>query len=426
MKNKIITILILALAAITANAQDDFDPVLPGEPNASYKVTVSISHPDAGTVYGGGNYSSGRSITIRKSDAYLYSDAKVYYKFKHWTLNGVVYTTSESFTYVVGAGNADFVAVYEVMSPDEVTSKIFIEMSPYDAGYSHVTNGQRYFEGSSVYIYCYANEGFEFQGWYEGDTLISSDMYFYYTVGKDDSKLTAKFVYNPTVPQEPEGGEQSDVDNSDPTRKLVTLTIGNEANAHVDKTRVVFNEEKLLEYEAECDAAKFISDAAAFQIYSLDGTKAKYSINERPTDTGIVPIGIIVKSAGSVTISTSRLDIEDAILLDKVLKHEHPLCTGAYTFASAAGTFENRFELRIPGDVLLGDVNEDGKVDVLDVRATASILVGNPGTYNQSAADVNGNGVVDVADLVKIIDIVNQSSGETEGLDSRNGSFILP
>lgn len=408
MKSKIITVLILALAAITANAQDDFDPILPPEPNASYKVTVSISHPDAGTVYGGGSYSNGKSITISKSDASFYSTSKVYYKFKHWTLNGEVYSTSSSFNYVVSNTNANFVAVYEALSPDEVTSKIFIDIEPADACSSHTTSGNRYFEGNSVYISCYSNPGFEFMGWYEGDTQVSTSKSFYYTVGKDDATLTAKFEYNPSIPKEPEGGDQSDVDNSDPTRKLITLTIGNDANAQVDKTRVVFNEEKLLDYESECDAAKFISDAATFQIYSLDGNKTKYSINERPADNGIVPLGIIVKSAGSVTISSSRLDIEDAILMDKVLKTEHPLCTGPYTFTSAAGTFENRFELRVPGNVLLGDVNEDGKVDVLDIRAMANLLIGISGTYNMSAADVNDDGKVDISDMVKLIDSIRQ------------------
>lgn len=411
MKNKIITILILALAAITANAQDDFDPILPPEPNASYKVTVGISHPDAGTVYGAGSYATGREITIRKSDASFYSTSKVYYRFKHWTLNGEVYSTSSSFKYVVGNTNANFVAVYEALSPDEVTSKVFIEIDPSDACSSHTTGGNRYLEGNSTYISCSSNPGFEFAGWYEGDKLVSSSKSFYYTVGKDDVTLTAKFEYNPSIPKEPEGGDQSNIDNSDPERKLITLTIGNDANAQVDKTRVVFNEEKLLDYESDCDAAKFISDAAAFQIYSLDGSKTKYSINERPTDNGIVPLGIIVKSAGSITIYPSRIDIEDAILVDKVLKKEHPLCTGPYTFTSAAGTFENRFELKVPGNVLLGDVNEDGKVDVHDVRATASIIIGNPGTYNQSAADVNEDGKVDVTDLTKIIDIVKTSAG---------------
>lgn len=408
MRNKIITILILALAAIAANAQDDFNPTLPGEPNASYKITVSISHPDAGTVYGGGSYSSGRSITISKDDAYLDSDARVYYKFKHWTLNGAVYSTSDSFTYTIGTENANFVAVYETMSPDEVTSRVYIEMSPYDGGYSYVTSGQRYYEGNSIYVDCYENEGFEFQGWYEGDALISSDMYFYYTVGKDDSRLTAKFIYNPSIPNEPEGGNQSDVENSDPNRKLITLTIGNEDNAQVDRTRVVFNEDKQLDYESDCDAAKFISENIAYQIYSLDGSNAKYSINERPTDTGIVPLGIIVKTAGSVTISTSRLDCEDAILVDKISNVEHSLATGGYAFSSAAGTFENRFELRIPAAFMLGDVNNDGSIDGLDVIAVLSIMKGNVGSFNVNAADANSNGVVDGLDVIKILELMKK------------------
>lgn len=406
MKSKIITLMILALAAITANAQDDFNPELPPEPNALYKVTVGISYPDAGTVYGAGNYATGKTVTIRKSDASFTTSSKVYYKFKHWTLNGVVYSTSSSFTYVVGKENANFVAVYEALSPDEVTSKVFIEIVPSDACSSYTTSGTRYTEGNSAYISCTSNSGFEFLGWYEGDKLVSSSKSFYYTVGKDDVTLTAKFNYNPSIPKEPEGGDQTDIDNSDPMRKLITLTIGNDANAQVDKTRVVFNEEKSLEYESDCDAAKFVSDAAAFQIYSLDATNAKYSINERPKGNGIVPLGIVVKSAGSITISTSRLDCEDAILVDKTLNVEHPLSTGAYTFTCAAGTFENRFELKLPSSVLLGDVNGDGEIDIFDVLATLSIMKGKPENYNQSAADANGDNEVDIFDVLKVLEIM--------------------
>lgn len=398
--------MILALAAITANAQDDFNPELPPEPNALYKVTVGISYPDAGTVYGAGNYATGKTVTIRKSDASFTTSSKVYYKFKHWTLNGEFYSTSSSFTYVVGKENANFVAVYEALSPDEVTSKVFIEIVPSDACSSYTTSGTRYIEGNRPYVSCTSNSGFEFLGWYEGDKLVSSSKSFYYTVGKDDVTLTAKFNYNPSIPKEPEGGDQTDIDNSDPTRKLITLTIGNDANAQVDKTRVVFNEEKSLEYESDCDAAKFVSDAAAFQIYSLDATNAKYSINERPKGNGIVPLGIVVKSAGSVTISTSRLDCEDAILVDKTLNVEHPLSTGAYTFTSAAGTFENRFELKLPSVVLLGDVNGDGEIDIFDVLATLSIMKGKPENYNQSAADANGDNEVDIFDVLKVLEIM--------------------
>lgn len=223
MKNRILTILLLALAALTANAQDDFNPTLPGEPNAKYKVTVGISNAAAGNAYlqdhvywnwmDKASFSTGETISVFKDDAWLSPDATEYYQFKYWTLNGAQYSTESSFEYTVGQENADFVAVYEVMDPDEVTSKVFIEMSPADACYSYTSNGERYFEDDYAYIYCYENSGFEFLGWYEGDRLVSSEKEFNYLVGENNVTLTAKFEYNPVIPGEPDGGDQDDVDN---------------------------------------------------------------------------------------------------------------------------------------------------------------------------------------------------------------------
>lgn len=210
---KILSILILALAAVTASAQDDFDPILPGEPNAQYKVTVGISYPEAGEVYGAGSFTIGSEVNISKSDAWFSPSSSVYYKFKHWTLNGVEYSTQSSFTYTVGAMNANFVAVYERLSPDEVTSKVNIVMSPADAANYHTESGQRYLEDDYAYVYCEENTNFIFKGWYEGSKLVSTDRYFYYLVGGNDVTLTAKFEYNPTIPGEPVNNGQTDIDN---------------------------------------------------------------------------------------------------------------------------------------------------------------------------------------------------------------------
>lgn len=214
MQNKVLSIMILALAALTANAQDDFNPTLPGEPNAQYKVTVGISHPDAGSVDGAGSFTTGREVTISKNDSWFSLDADVFYRFKHWTLNGVVYSTESSFTYQVGTENANFVAVYEVLDPSEITSKVYVEMSPADASDYYTTSGQRYFEDNYAYIHCDVNSGFEFNGWYEGNRLVSTEMTFNYYVGENDVTLTAKFTYNPSIPGEPENAGQTDVDNS--------------------------------------------------------------------------------------------------------------------------------------------------------------------------------------------------------------------
>lgn len=213
---KILLLFILTLAAIAANAQDDFDPVLPGEPNARYKITVGISHPEAGTVYGSGSYSTGDKITIRRSSTNVTSNTTTFYKFKYWTMNGKEYTPaaqSASFTYTVGTENAVFEAVYEVEDADNVTSKVFLVAEPADACTFNTSSGNRYVEDTSTYFSCYkTSSAFRFDGWYEGDRLISSSTNFYYQVGRDNTTLTARFTFEPSIPDEPTGN-QSDVDN---------------------------------------------------------------------------------------------------------------------------------------------------------------------------------------------------------------------
>lgn len=209
--------MILTLAAVTANAQDDFNPPLPGEPNANYKVKVGISHSGAGSVNGGGSFVQGQQVTIRRTDAYVSSSTTTFYKFKYWTLNGEEYEPAgkkSSFTYTIGTENATFEAVYEVEDPDNVTSKVYLIAEPSDACTFNQTSGNRYLEDNSVYLYYNStSDAFKFKGWYEEDKLITTNRYFYHNVGTDDATITARFTYEPTIPSEPTGC-QDNVDNS--------------------------------------------------------------------------------------------------------------------------------------------------------------------------------------------------------------------
>lgn len=49
-----------------------------------------------------------------------------------------------------------------------------------------------------------------------------------------------------------------------------------------------------------------------------------------------------------------------------------------------------------------GDVNGDGVVDVADIESVLSVIFGSD-TVSKSSADVNGDGNVDIADVVSII-----------------------
>lgn len=77
----------------------------------------------------------------------------------------------------------------------------------------------------------------------------------------------------------------------------------------------------------------------------------------------------------------------------------------AYTAASRWNSFSNIKEL--DGAVIIGDANGDGTVDVADVVAIVNYILNKPGeNFNEQAADVNGDGVIDVADVVGVVNII--------------------
>jgi len=65
------------------------------------------------------------------------------------------------------------------------------------------------------------------------------------------------------------------------------------------------------------------------------------------------------------------------------------------------------FRLMYSPLVKMGDVNEDGKVDIADVVATVNYVLGTiPSVFNETAADVSGNGRIDISDVVGIVNLV--------------------
>lgn len=57
---------------------------------------------------------------------------------------------------------------------------------------------------------------------------------------------------------------------------------------------------------------------------------------------------------------------------------------------------------------LVGDVNMDGKFDILDVIATINIIKGNTQNYNLNAANANGDNTIDILDVVQILAIIKK------------------
>ena len=63
-------------------------------------------------------------------------------------------------------------------------------------------------------------------------------------------------------------------------------------------------------------------------------------------------------------------------------------------------------------DQMKGDVNGDNVVDVADIASVISVMADGSGIANplRQAADVNGDGTVDVADIATVIDIMAEKA----------------
>lgn len=158
-------------------------------------------------------------------------------------------------------------------------------------------------------------------------TVWTGNGYEAYRPGDDDysfAPYTAFFVQTPEENQElgfgaggrqtKEGAEQQVQEAkarrarraANPARTLINLTIAHtdaEEDSYIDRTRIVFNEQKSTGYEASCDAAKFFSAERAVEIFTTDGEGNKYAINERPVADGKVALGISCHKAGTYRLT---------------------------------------------------------------------------------------------------------------------------
>lgn len=130
-------------------------------------------------------------------------------------------------------------------------------------------------------------------------------------------------------------------------RIFLDIAISDNDTATLDRTRLVLNEKAQRSYELDCDAAKFMADDAAAQIYMMEDGQPM-AINERPVK-GDIRLGYIAKNKGTLSIKAQRMDLP-MLLIDIVTGTEFDLSNGDYEFSTEAGTFNNRFMLRLSGE----------------------------------------------------------------------------
>lgn len=142
------------------------------------------------------------------------------------------------------------------------------------------------------------------------------------------------------------GARQSDMTAQ---RSVFNLVLGNGELS--DRTRFVINSEAQMGYEIHCDASKFMSDDAIMQLYTIE-QGVRLSINERPMAKGELTLGVMFSKKGTYTISLDTQVNNEVWLVDRLSGTEILLDEVGYSFEAEAGTFDDRFVVRLGnGDV---------------------------------------------------------------------------
>lgn len=230
------------LGSGSVSAQDDFNPSNPPEPQARYKLVVNVSPAGVGLASGSGRYAQGTRVYLNTSS----SDSD--YAFKRWEKNGQTLSTSRYFYYTTAGEDETITAVYEFVefnpaSPAEPEMaykqyRLYLESDPPEACSFNVNSGNRYKVGETLSLRAYPSQSFVFDGWFCGEQKVSDVLNWYFTMPGGHTTLTARFTFMPDSPDEPQGGNQENVDNTPPKRgdvngdKIVNVTDATTVIAH--------------------------------------------------------------------------------------------------------------------------------------------------------------------------------------------------
>lgn len=137
---------------------------------------------------------------------------------------------------------------------------------------------------------------------------------------------------------------------SDINRDLYNITLSN--SEYTDKARIVLNENAKLDYELNCDASKFMSSNTSVpQLYIIENGQ-RMAIDERPLSDGVIALGIYCGTTDDYTLALGTVGNNGSIILiDKETGIETDLIHNAYHFKATAGTYNERFTIKIGNNV---------------------------------------------------------------------------
>lgn len=177
---------------------------------ARFKTTITARAASGGTVSGGGTYKVGDTATLE-------ANPKSGYKFQGWYESGSRVTTSRTLKFTVTKART-----LEARFTSSSGTTYRITATAGTGG--TVTGGGNYVKNELVTLEAFPKDDYEFDGWYEGSTHVSSDEIYTFKATKNRT-LRAQFTDGTyTVTLKAGTGGSVDGDGSYDYRESVTVT----------------------------------------------------------------------------------------------------------------------------------------------------------------------------------------------------------
>ena len=160
---------------------------------SSYTITATANPSAGGNVSGGGTFTQGQSCTLTATP-------NTGYTFTNWTKNGTQVSTNATYTFTVN-GSGDYVANFTLNSYNVTATA-----NPTAGG--TVTGAGSYNHGATATLTATANEGYTFTNWKKGNTVVSTNPTYSFTV-TEAATLVANFTqksYQVTATANPTNG----------------------------------------------------------------------------------------------------------------------------------------------------------------------------------------------------------------------------
>lgn len=146
------------------------------------RATIAVSKSGDGSVAGGGRYEVGTPVTVVATP----NNGATFLGWHENTKNGALVSENASYTFTAEE-NRTLVAVFQ--GGNVPTFTIAAATDP--AGHGTITGAGTYEEGEQVTININTASGWDFKGWYNGETLLSSNRAYSFNV-TESLNLTAK------------------------------------------------------------------------------------------------------------------------------------------------------------------------------------------------------------------------------------------